>query len=76
MTYENCTSNEVKSDSESYSMLNCEFIVGYNIYFYTIYVGADEIFGGVAEKKQYDAWLEMENRGFLMNRWLTHAKIE
>ena len=73
MSNNNCTSQEIVSDEDHYTILNCELVMGHNVYFLTLYVGADEIVGGVTEKKQFDDWLGIESKGFLINRWLTFA---
>ena len=73
VTNQNCTSQEIVSDEELYTILNCEIVMGHNIYFLTLYVGASEIVGGVTEKKELDAWLGVKSKGFLINRWLTFA---
>ena len=70
---QNCTSNEVKSDQDIFIILNCEIIVKHDIYFFTLYVGDEDILGGVTEKKEYDQWLGLRNKGFLINRWLTFS---
>ena len=68
---QNCTSNVITSDKDIFTILNCEIIVEPDIYFLNLYVGAEEIVGGVTEKKEYDQWLVMKTKGFLINRWLT-----
>ena len=42
-----------------------------NIYFLTLYVGTDEIVGGVTEKEEFEDWLGVQSKGFLIKRWLT-----
>jgi len=69
---QNCTSNEVTSDQDIFIIL-CEIIVEPDIYFLTLYVGDEDILGGVTEKKEYDHWLGVKNKGFLINRWLTFS---
>ena len=59
------------ADDEPYTILNCEIVLGHNIYFLTLYVGDSEIVGGVTEKKEFEDWLGVQSKGFLINRWLT-----
>ena len=48
-----------------------------DILFLTFYVSehSDDIIGGVTFKKQFDEYLQIETRGFLIERW-SFASLE
>ena len=73
MTNQICSSQEIVSDYEPYTILNCEIVMGNNIYFLTLYIGEAEIVGGVTEKREFEEWLAFQSKGFMMNRWMTSA---
>ena len=65
-----CTSSRVSLDGEPYSAVNCEMVMGPDIFFLTLYLSEeDELVGGVSAKRQYQEYLELETPGFLLDRW-------
>ena len=66
-----CTSNRVSLDGEDYDLINCEvFRHETDIIFITFYISEDDqILGGVTVKKQFEEYLEIETRGFQLDRW-------
>ena len=70
MSAEVCTTGHVTLDSSPYSLLNCELIQDTEVIFITLYVSpGDEIIGGVTVKREFDDWLNVSTRGFLLDRW-------
>ena len=70
MSAEVCTTGQVTLDSSTYSLLNCELIQDTEVIFITLYVSpGDEIIGGVTVKREFDDWLNVSTRGFLLDRW-------
>ena len=66
-----CSSNQVSLDGEDYDLMNCEvFRQETDIIFITFYISEDDqILGGVTFKKQFEEYLEIETRGFQLDRW-------
>ena len=65
-----CTTSHVTLDSSPYSLPNCEVILDTEVLFITLYVSpGDEIIGGVTVKREFDDWLNVSTRGFLLDRW-------
>ena len=65
-----CTTGHVTLDTVPYSLLNCELILDTEVLFITLYVSPrDEVIGGVTLKREFDDWLQVSNRGFLLDRW-------
>ena len=65
-----CTTSHVTLDSSPYSLLNCELILDTEVLFITLYVSpSDEVIGGVTMKREFDDWLQVSKRGFLLDRW-------
>ena len=54
-----CTSSRVSLDGEPYSAVNCEMVMGPDIFFFTLYLS----------KRQYQEYLDLETPGFLLDRW-------
>ena len=58
-------------DGEPYHLMNCEIILETNILFATFYINEEtgDIIGGVTYKKLFDEYLQIDSRGFLIERW-------
>ena len=65
-----CSTGHVTLDGSPYSLLNCELVLDTEVLFITLYVSPeDEVIGGVTVKREFDDWLQVTTRGFLLDRW-------
>ena len=65
-----CSTGHVTLDTSPYSLLNCELLLDTEVLFITLYVSpGDQVIGGVTVKREFDQWLNVITRGFLLDRW-------
>ena len=72
-----CSTMATSAELWHYNILSCEVVLGQELVLLTLYSGSGplgagpgEVVGGVTWRRNFPTWLDMETKGYLVDRWL------